>query len=269
MIAAMPVIIAFFLAVHRHYGSIGRALRLDLRPPARRDQHVRASRARSRARDRESRRVRAGAPPRTRRPRLRRRSRGVRERRRPMARVRAAARVRSSSFAADEGRPIRGAPCQAPVAPGGLRWVRHGRRRGGAHEPIAPPASGPPMGLLAEALPLLRGRHRGGRRDVAPRGASTCREPGAWSRTGTWCWSPSPRVHAAAARAVSYAMSLEASEVRALFFSTDRGEKRSSRAPGSIGGWASRCRSSTRRSGTSPSRCSRRCAGTRPGRERS
>jgi amino acid transporter len=33
VLAAMPVIIAFFLAVHRHYGSIGRALRLDLRPP--------------------------------------------------------------------------------------------------------------------------------------------------------------------------------------------------------------------------------------------
>jgi amino acid transporter len=34
VLAAMPVIIAFFLAVHRHYGSIGRALRLDLQPPA-------------------------------------------------------------------------------------------------------------------------------------------------------------------------------------------------------------------------------------------
>jgi amino acid transporter len=33
VLAAMPVIITFFLAVHRHYGSIGRALRLDMRPP--------------------------------------------------------------------------------------------------------------------------------------------------------------------------------------------------------------------------------------------
>jgi len=33
VLAAMPVIIAFFLAVHRHYGSIGRVLRLGIRPP--------------------------------------------------------------------------------------------------------------------------------------------------------------------------------------------------------------------------------------------
>jgi hypothetical protein len=33
VLAAMPVIIAFFLSVHRHYGSIGRALRTDMRPP--------------------------------------------------------------------------------------------------------------------------------------------------------------------------------------------------------------------------------------------
>ncbi len=33
VLAAMPVIIAFFLAVHRHYGSIGRVMRLDIRPP--------------------------------------------------------------------------------------------------------------------------------------------------------------------------------------------------------------------------------------------
>jgi amino acid transporter len=35
VIAAMPVIIAFFLAVHRHYGEIGRALRTEPVPPAR------------------------------------------------------------------------------------------------------------------------------------------------------------------------------------------------------------------------------------------
>jgi hypothetical protein len=33
VLATMPVIIAFFFAVHRHYGSIGRALRLNVRPP--------------------------------------------------------------------------------------------------------------------------------------------------------------------------------------------------------------------------------------------
>jgi amino acid transporter len=34
VIAAMPVIIAFFLAVHRHYRAVGGALRSDLEPPA-------------------------------------------------------------------------------------------------------------------------------------------------------------------------------------------------------------------------------------------
>jgi amino acid transporter len=34
VISAMPVIIGFFLAVHRHYVSIGRALRLDVHPPS-------------------------------------------------------------------------------------------------------------------------------------------------------------------------------------------------------------------------------------------
>jgi amino acid transporter len=33
VLAAMPVIISFFLTVHRHYGSIGRALRTEMRPP--------------------------------------------------------------------------------------------------------------------------------------------------------------------------------------------------------------------------------------------
>jgi amino acid transporter len=34
VIAAMPVIIAFFLAVHRHYEAVGAAVRADLQPPA-------------------------------------------------------------------------------------------------------------------------------------------------------------------------------------------------------------------------------------------
>ena len=33
VIAAMPVIILFFLAVHRHYDKVGRALRMDMQPP--------------------------------------------------------------------------------------------------------------------------------------------------------------------------------------------------------------------------------------------
>lgn len=225
VLAAMPVIIAFFLAVHRHYGSIGRTLRQGVRPPTR------------------------GAP----------NTFVLLVRDLGPATAKAVGYVRAL-------RPEHVTPLfvgdPAAFESAAERWPALAPRLGALQQLDA--ADGRPMPALRARLRSLRKdaegfvtvvvaeeirsrsllRHLGRRwgfwlklslffqagivvADVtvlpedAARGATPPLEP-----TRHVTLVPVSAVHAASVRAVSYALSLEAAEVSALYLSTDRGDER-------------------------------------------
>ena len=225
VLAAMPVIIAFFLAVHRHYGSIGRALRLRVRPPT----HGAANTFVLLVRDLGPATAKA------------------------VGYVRALRPQRVTPLFVGDPEAFESAA---------ERWPALAPRLGALQQLDA--AAGRPMLALRAKLRSLRKdtegfvtvvvaeeirsrsllRHLGRRwgfwlkltlffeagivvADVtvlpeeATRGATPPLEP---SRHVVLV--PVSAVHAASVRAVSYALSLEAAEVAALFFSTDRGDER-------------------------------------------
>jgi amino acid transporter len=225
VLAAIPVIIAFFLAVHRHYGSIGRALRLRVRPPTR------------------------GAP----------NTFVLLVRDLGSATAKAVGYVRA--LRPEHVTPLFVGDPEA-FESAAERWPALAPRLGALQ--LLDAADGRPMPALRAMLRSLRKdaegfitvvvaeeirsrsllRHLGRRwgfwlkltlffeagivvADVtvlpeeAARGATPPLEP-----TRHVTLVPVSAVHAASVKAVSYALALEATEVAALFFSTDRGDER-------------------------------------------
>jgi hypothetical protein len=225
VLAAMPVIIGFFLAVHRHYGSVGQALRTDIRPPTRdlhntfvllvRDLGPATAKAVGYVRAVRPEHVSAvfiGAPEAFDAavegwpgfaPRLGSLQRAEAGDGRPIHALRA--RLRTLR---EEAEGVVTVVVAEELTSRSL--LRHLGRRWGFWLKLSLFFE---VGIVVADVTLLPEERA--RADTLPR------EPNRHV-----VLVPVSAVHAAAARAVSYALSLEAAEVEAVFFSTDHGDER-------------------------------------------
>jgi amino acid transporter len=234
VIAAMPVIILIFLAVHRHYDRVGRALRADMESPTRdaSNTFVLVVRDLGPATAKALGYVRALRPehvipvfvgdPGTFEdiaerwpafaPRLGPLERLDLDERRPVK----ALRTRLRSLRENGGGFVTVIVAEELIS---RSLLRHLGRRGGFWLKVSLFFE---VGIVVTDVPLLpEERSSVGVRPVEP--------------TRHMVLIPVSSVHAASARAVSYALSLEASEIEAVFFSTDPGEEREL-----VGAWLDR-----------------------------
>ena len=225
VLAAMPVIIAFFLAVHRHYGSIGRALRLRVRPPTRgaRNTFVLLVRDLGPATAKSVAYVRALRPEHVtplfvgdpeafesaaeRWPALAPRLGALQQLDAADGRPMPALRVKLRSLRKDAEGFVTVVVAEEMRS---RSLLRHLGRRWGFWLKLSLFFE---AGIVVADVTVLP--------EEAAQGATPPLEP-----TRHVVLVPVSAVHAASVRAVSYALSLEAAEVAALFFSTDRGDER-------------------------------------------
>lgn len=225
VIAAMPVIIGFFWAVHRHYEAIGRALRANKEPPTpdAKNTFVLLVRDLGPATGKALGYVRALRPERVvplflgdprsfeeiaeRWPGFAPRLGSLQQLDIAEGRPARALRTRLRSLRENDGGFV---TVIVPEALTSRSLLRQLGRRWGFWLKVSLFFE---VGIVVTDVPLLpEERSSMSSRPIEP--------------TRHVVLIPVSSVHAAAARAVSYALSLEATEIEAIFFSTDRGEER-------------------------------------------